>query len=75
MPWAEFPAIPVQGKDNGLAYDMPAVVVSQTLQHLKKHKEEFEQFDQMKLYRPYLPFLEKDIAPQDNPMLYLWEIK
>ncbi|WP_418811479.1 6-bladed beta-propeller [Paraprevotella xylaniphila] len=67
--------IPVQGKDNGLAYDMPAVVVSQTLQHLKKHKEEFEQFDQMKLYRPYLPFLEKDIAPQDNPMLYLWEIR
>lgn len=67
--------IPVQGKDNGLAYDMPAVFVSQTLQHLKKHKEEFEQFGQMKLYHPYLPFLEKDIAPQDNPMLYLWEIK
>lgn len=29
----------------------------------------------MKLYRPYLPFLEKDIAPLDNPMLYLWEIR
>ena len=67
--------IPVQGTNNGMAYGMSAAFVSQTLQHLKKHKEEFEQFGQIKLYRPYLPFLEKDIAPQDNPMLYLWEIK
>lgn len=72
---SNFQLIPVQGADNGMAYDMPAVFVSQTLQHLKKHKEEFEQFGQMKLYCPYLPYLEKDIIPSDSPMLYLWEIK
>lgn len=67
--------IPVQGTDNGMAYSMPAVFVSQMLQYLKTHREKLEQLGKMALYRPYLPFLETDRAPADSPMLYFWEIK
>lgn len=75
MPWAQFPAYPRTGNKqrNGIRHVGRIRVTNAATP--QKHKEEFEQFGQMKLYRPYLPFIEKDIAPQDNPMLYLWEIK